>query len=391
MNSHSETSRGQKIKVLFFIPSLEGGGAEKVMIELLSNINRGRIEPVLVMLYDYENSPYRSSLPKDIKIIVIKRASDANLDKLKQYAGFIKTVFEVKPHVVMSMLTHSNIMAISVKLISRIRVIICEHIALGEAIQTKEGTRMLWFSTKRLVKLFYRFADKIIAVSEGIKTNLVQEFHITPRNIEVIYNPIDLNRISELCEIPIQHIFFEDSFPIICSVGRLVPQKGFDILLRAFRNVTKEMDARLIILGEGPEKESLSRLVNDLAITEKVSFAGFQKNPYGFISKADIFVLSSRYEGLPMVMLEAMACSTPIISTDCKSGPREILQDGKLGVIIPPEDIDALSTAILKLLRDKGRRERFSSLGKQRVKDFAVEKIVPQYEEMIYKAVFSAQ
>ena len=92
-----------------------------------------------------------------------------------------------------------------------------------------------------------------------------------------------------------------------------------------------------------------------------------------------------------MVMLEAMACSTPIISTDCKSGPREILQDGKLGVIIPPEDIDALSTAILKLLRDKGRRERFSSLGKQRVKDFAVEKIVPQYEEMIYKAVFSAQ
>jgi len=319
LNSQPEISRGRKVKGLFFIPSLEGGGAEKVMVELLSNINRERIEPVLLMLYEDENSPYISSLPKDIRIIIVKRGSDANLDKLKQYTDFIRTVFREKPDVIVSMLTHCNIMALSAKLMSRIRAIICEHIAIGEVIKTKEGEKMLWFPTKHLVNLFYRFADKIIAVSEGIKANLVEEFNITPSNIEVLHNPIDLDRIPELCELPVEHIFFADRVPIICGVGRLVRQKGFDILLKAFRNITEEMDARLIILGEGPEDKALSRLANDLAIIEKVSFAGFQKNPYKFISKADIFVLSSRYEGLPMVILEAMACGTPVVSTDCKS------------------------------------------------------------------------
>jgi glycosyltransferase involved in cell wall biosynthesis len=391
LNSQPKISRGQKINGFFFIPSLEGGGAEKVMVELLSNINRERIEPILVMLYEYENSPYRSSLPKDIRIIVIKRGSDANLDKLKQYACFIKTVLREKPDVIVSMLTHCNIMALSAKLIFRIKTIICEHITIGEVIKTQEGEKMLWFPTRHLVKLFYRYADKIIGVSEGIKANLVEEFNITPNNIEVIYNPIDLDRVPELGELPVEHIFFADRVPIICGVGRLVRQKGFDILLKAFRTITEKMDARLIILGEGPENEELSRLADNLAITEKVSFVGFQKNPYKFISKADIFVLSSRYEGLPMVILEAMACGRPVVSTDCKSGPRELLDNGKHGVLVPTEDIDALSSAILKLLRDKALRERFSVSGKQQVKDFDAKKIVSKYEEMIYKVMSAAR
>ena len=391
MNFQPETRRRRKIKCLFFIPSLEGGGAERVMVELLSNLNRERIEPILVMLYDYENSPYRSSLPEDIKVIVIKRVSDTNLHRLKQCAGFIKTVLEEKPRVIVSILTHANIIALSAKLISRTKVIICEHISLGEAIKTEGGERMLWFPTKRLVTLFYRFADKIIAVSEGIKANLIEEFNITPRCIEVLRNPIDLNRISELCKLPLEHNFFQEKVPIICSVGRLVPQKGFDILLKAFRNITLEMDARLVILGDGPEMESLSRLANDLAIEEKVSLAGFQNNPYKFMYKADIFVLSSRYEGLPVVILEAMACGAPVVSTDCKSGPREILQNGKFGILIPSNDINALSTAIVGLLKDKTLRESFSISGKQRVKEFAVERIVSKYEEMIYKAILPSQ
>jgi glycosyltransferase involved in cell wall biosynthesis len=379
------------MKVLFFIPSLDGGGAEKVMVQILRSVNSERIKPVLVLLFSYENSPYREYLPEGIKIIVVQRKSDSALDKIRQYAGFLRAVFNERPHVIISMLTHSNIIAISAGLIFRTKVIISEHIALGEAIKTEDGGRILWFPTKQLVRIFYRFADKIVAVSEGIKTNLVEEFNISSYKIEVLYNPIDLNRISELCKISVEQIFFKERAPVILSVGRLVPQKGFDILLIAFRDIIKEMDARLIILGEGPEKESLSRLVNDLAITEKVSFSGFQKNPYKFMSRADIFVLPSRYEGLPMVILEAMACDTPVVATDCKSGPREILQNGRYGVLVPTEDIDALSTAILELLRDKALRASFSRLAKQRVKDFAVEKIVSKYEELFYKSVLSAR
>ena len=374
------------MKVLFFISSLEGGGAERVMTEILRSVDRERIEPVLVLLNPCENSPYRDYIPKDIKIIVVQRKSDGPLHKIGQYAGFIRTVHSEKPHLIISMLTHCNIMAVSLKLISKIRVIVCEHIVPSEVIMTKEGGRMLWFPTKHLIRIFYRFADKIVAVSEGIKANLVKDFNISTHNIEVIYNPIDLDRISELCKIPAEHVFFEERVPVILSAGRLVPQKGLDILLRAFGNITKEIDARVIILGEGPEKESLSRLAKDLVITEKVSFTGFQENPYRFMSNTDIFVLPSRYEGLPMVMLEAMACGAPIVSADCKSGPREILQDGRHGVLIPTGDVDALSTAILKLLRDKTLRERLSKTAKQRARDFAVKKIVPRYEEIIYKS-----
>ena len=380
-----------KVKALFFIPSLEGGGAERVMTEILSHIGSDRIEPVLVLLYQYEHSPYKKDLPGYLKIIVAERASDNRLDKIKQYAAFMKIIFEEKPHIIISMLTHSNIMSISAKLLFRKRIIIGEHNTLSEVIKTEEGRRMLWFSTTRLVKMFYRFADKIIAVSEGVKADLVEEFNVLPRNVNVIYNPIDLKRISELCNDPVEHIFFREGTPVILSVGRLVRQKGFDILLRAFSRVVGEMDARLMILGEGPERESLVRLAKELAITEKVSLLGFQNNPYKFVSKGHVFVLPSRYEGFPMVILEAMACNTPVVSTDCKSGPREILEDGKCGLLVSPEDPDALSMALLKLLKDKKLRERFSRLGKKRAGEFNIKKIARQYEDMIYRSVFSAK
>ncbi|MBP1746219.1 MAG: glycosyl transferase [Deltaproteobacteria bacterium] len=380
----------KKVKALFFIPTMIGGGAERVMTNILCHIKSEKIEPVLVLLYQYEQSSRKKYLPENMKIIVLERDSDRLLDKIKQYAEFMKTVYKEKPHVIISFLTHCNIMSIHAKLLFKKRVIIGEHNTLTKITNTQDGRKMLWFSTKHLVQMFYRFADNIIAVSEGVKTDLVEEFNIPPHNIEVIYNPIELNRIIELSNDPVEHAFFREGIPVILSAGRLVPQKGFDILLKAFRNVIREMDARLIILGEGPERESLSRLVDNLAITEKVSFLGFQDNPYKFISKADVFVLPSRYEGLPMVILEAMACGAPIVSTDCKSGPGEILQNGRHGVLIPPEDVNALSTAILKLLRDKTLREGFSVSAKERVKEFIVENIVPKYEEMIYNSALSA-
>ena len=374
----------EKVKALFFIPSLAGGGAERVMAEILHHINREKIEPVLVLFYPYKDSPYKECLPEDIKIIIAERASDGPMQKIRQYTTFLKIVYDEKPHVIISMLTHCNIMAISAKLLFGRKIIIGEHITLSEAIKTKAGRRMLWFPTAHLVRMLYRFADKIITVSEGVKTDLIEEFKIPSRNIQVIYNPIDLNRVSELSNCPVEHNFFKEAGPVLLSVGRLVPQKGFDILLNAFSSIVNQIEARLIILGEGPEEESLSKLAEGLKITEKVSFLGFQNNPFKFISKADVFVLSSHYEGLPMVMLEAMACGTPIVSTDCKYGPVEILKNGQYGLLVPIGDADALSRTILSLLKNRVLRERVSRLGKERVKDFSSDGIIKQYEDMIY-------
>jgi glycosyltransferase involved in cell wall biosynthesis len=381
-----EESNG-KIKVLFFISSLSGGGAERVMVDILSHIDKSRIEPTLVLLYPCDNSPYKEYLPEDIKVVVVERKSDSFFSKIKQVADFIKTVHKEKPRVILSMLTHNNIMAVSVRLIFRIKVIACEHIILSEFIKTRGGEKILWFPVSVLVKALYRFADRVIAVSNGIRSDLIEEFNVAANKIQVIYNPVDINRITELSSVPPEHPFFKSDVPVVVAVGRLVWQKGFDTLLRAFNLVIQEMDARLIVIGEGLEKESLEQMVQDFGITDKAFLIGFQRNPYQFLSGADVFVLSSNFEGLPMVILEAIACGTPVIATDCKSGPREILQDGKFGFLVPVGDERALSKAIVTLLKDRALREKFSRVARERTVDFSVDKIIKQYERVIYESI----
>jgi glycosyltransferase involved in cell wall biosynthesis len=374
-----------KIKVLFFISSLEGGGAERVMVTLLGNMEGSRIEPVLVLLYPATKSPYREYLSEKLKLIVVERNADSLFEKIKQFILFIRSVHKERPRVLLSMLTHNNIMALLAGILLRIRVIVCEHIALGENIKTEEGKRMLGVPVAPMVNILYKFTDRVIAVSEGIKRNLIEEFRIPERKVRVIYNPIDCDAITVLSTIPPEHSFFKGREPVIMGVGRLVTQKKFDILIKAFSSVVKEMDARLIILGEGPGREALQKLVRDLGMEGKISLAGFQENPYQFLSRADVFVLSSGYEGLPMVILEAMACGVPVISTDCRSGPREILQNGGCGLLVPVGDEGALSQGILQLLRDRTLREKFSKAGKERAKDFSVSEVATQYINIMYE------
>jgi glycosyltransferase involved in cell wall biosynthesis len=377
----------REIKVLFFISSLSGGGAERVMVDILSYVDRCRIEPILVLLYPYDNSPYKKYLPGYVKVVVVKRKSDSFFSKIKQFADFIKTVRKENPRVILSMLTHNNIMAISAAMFFRLKVIVCEQNTVSEVLKIREGRKILWFPVSLLVKALYRFADRVIAVSKGVSFDLIEEFNVPACKIQVIYNPIDLNRVTGLSSIPPEHPFFKDQVPIIMAIGRLVRQKGFDTLLRAFNLVIQEMNARLIILGEGSEKAFLERIVRDLNLTDKVFFAGFQKNPYMFLSHADLFVLSSNFEGFSVVILEAMACGTPVIATDCNSGPGEILQDGKYGFLVPVGDEQAISKGIVTLLKDRSLREKFSRLARERTKDFSVDKIIKQYEHVIYEYI----
>jgi glycosyltransferase involved in cell wall biosynthesis len=357
------------------------------MVELLRCIDNSRIEPILILLYPFYDSPYKELLPADIKVIVVERRSDSLMEKLRQLTGFIMAVRRMNPQVIVSMITPCNIMAILSNVFSRTRIIISEHITLSELIKTKEAGKMLYFPTSLLVKSLYRFAHKIIAVSEGVKDDLIQQFNISDYKIEVIYNPLDIDRINEMCIETVRHPFLNDRMPIVIAIGRLVRQKRFDILIEALSNVLTEIDARLIILGDGPDRELLERLVEDLGIPDKVSFEGFQINPYKFLSKAAVFVLSSQREGLPMVILEAIACGIPVVSTDCPSGPREILENGRCGLLVPVNDVNAIANGIKKLLNDKNLRKEFSTLGRERAKYFSIDKIVKQYENVICESI----
>jgi glycosyltransferase involved in cell wall biosynthesis len=378
-----------KITVLCFISSLAGGGAERVMVDLLSNIDRSRFEPTLVLLYPYEDSPYKQNLPQDLRVVVVDRKSDSVPAKLRQALAFFQAVRKEKPDVILSMLTHNNIMALLSGLLFRIRVIACEHNTLSEVTKTEEGGKIMGMPVALMVKTLYRFADKIIAVSEGIKSDLISAFRLSPDAVQTIYNPVDLDRFRSLLHDSPVHPFFTEQKPVVIAMGRLTQQKGFDMLLKAFSRVLSAADARLVIMGEGPQRTSLEELVKELGIEEKVSLSGFQRNPYAMLAHSDIFVLSSRYEGLPMAMLEAMACGLPVIATDCRSGPREILQNGECGNLVPVGNEAAMADAILELLEDSTQRERLSEHGKERVKEYLAPEIVRQYEEIICREASS--
>jgi glycosyltransferase involved in cell wall biosynthesis len=171
--------------------------------------------------------------------------------------------------------------------------------------------------------------------------------------------------------------------PVIIACGRLTYPKNYQLLLEAFARTQKQINSRLLILGQGEERTSLGELTHKLEIQDKVIFLGFQKNPFKYMAISDIFVLSSRWEGFPNVILEAMACGVPVISTRCPYGPDEVITDGINGILVPVGDKDVMADAIIRLLKDKKLREQLIMGGTKRAEDFRIEKMVAEYEMMI--------
>jgi glycosyltransferase involved in cell wall biosynthesis len=196
-------------------------------------------------------------------------------------------------------------------------------------------------------RVFYGLADVVTAVSQGVADDLAAAFGRQKNWVKVIYNPIVSDEIITKSRQPAEHEFFQDKdIPVILSVGRLEPQKDYPVLLKAFARVRKNRSCRLIILGQGFDRPALEKLVDDLEIGKDVSLPGYADNPYAYMKQASLFVLSSIHEGLPTVLIEALACGCPVVSTDCPSGPMEILEGGKWGQLVPMKDVDALAAAI---------------------------------------------
>jgi glycosyltransferase involved in cell wall biosynthesis len=226
-------------------------------------------------------------------------------------------------------------------------------------------------------------ADSIIAITDGVRDDLVENFRIDKSRVLVVNNPIDLSQIKKSCNEKIDEPAVHTDNAIVLSVGRLSKEKGIDSLLSAFSTIHDRTDAHLVIIGTGPEENDLLSLANSLGIENKVSFIGYRVNPYSYMSKATILVLASRYEGLPMVVLEAMACGLPVVVTRCFPGVEEIVGDGGAGLIVDTNDESGLAEAIQKLLADSQLRERMALEGRVRAQRFAAETIARQYLKVL--------
>jgi glycosyltransferase involved in cell wall biosynthesis len=352
-----------KEKIALFLPSLVGGGAERVMVNLANNMAAKGVSVDLVVAHT--KGAYRNQVASNVNIIDFK--SERSLASFPKLVGYLRSE---KPKALISALEHTNVLSIWAKRLSfaPTKNIITEHISSSLISYTAGYTPSKLCATLYAMRFTYPLAEKIVTVSQGVADDLVETIGINKNKLEVIYNPVLNDAMFQKAEETLDHPWFQEGQPpVLLGVGRFVPQKDFPNLLKAFALLRKKQMARLVILGEGELRPQLETLVKELGITEDVQLPGFHRNPYVFMKRASVFVLSSVLEGLPTVLIEAMALGTPVVSTDCKSGPKEILGNSGYGTLVPTENPEALAAAIEKTLSlprqtiDQNKLKRYTS------------------------------
>ncbi|SDZ55659.1 Glycosyltransferase involved in cell wall bisynthesis [Evansella caseinilytica] len=370
----------KKIKILFFIYQMGGGGAARTLLNIINNLDRNKFSPVLVTL-NY-NGTYESEIQDDVAFIKLptKRLSRSVFQLVRIIKNEnIDLVFSTIPRV-------NTIAILAAKLsFTKVKTVVREADNLGGNWRT--NLLLLGFGC------MYKLSDQIVSLSEGVKENLVQRYKVKPTSIKVIYNPVDLEAIHEKIETgQVEPAFSEilsKKEKLIITAGRLVEQKDQKTLLRAFSEVTKKINSQLVILGEGPLKNELILQAKELNIQGCVHFFGFQSNPYVYLKNADLFVLSSKHEGFSHVIAEALATGTPVVSTECKSGPAEVLNNGEYGYLCAVGDADDMANKMLDILRlSKMEKKEMEAKGYSRASHFDAKKIVKQYEEVFEKVCF---
>ncbi len=362
---------GQDRKISVVLHDLRGGGAERMMLRIAKGMgDRGRnVDLVLVKA----QGEFLQDIPDTVRVVDLDSPSVASAIPL-----MVRYLRKEAPCAILTALTHMNVAVTTARWLARskARLVLSER----NQISLKAADVRAW--RQRLVyagvRFAYPLADAVTAVSKGVANDVLQFARVKPQKVQVIYNPAFGDDLIVRSQEPLDHPWFaEGQPPVVLAVGRLHHQKGFDILLDAFSAVLAERPCRLIILGEGEQRENLERQAQQLGIAGYVQFPGFVKNPYAYMSRAALFVLSSRWEGLPGALIEAMACGCAVVATDCPSGPAEIIENGTQGAIVPVDDSDALAAAMLEALSSPRGR------GVDRARRFNTASAVDAYLEML--------
>jgi glycosyltransferase involved in cell wall biosynthesis len=360
-------------KIAFFMPSFAGGGAERVALTLAAAFSSlGHQVDFVVTSFEGD---LISSVPPSCKII------DLHAHRMMtSIPGLGKYLRENRPDGLIAVPDMANLIAIWGKMLagSPVRLLIGNHIQLSMLVKTSPKLQEKLYPY--LLKLFNRFADSIVAVSRGAAEDFRRVTGIPADRISVIYNPFPVQQILKSSRQEVKHSWFaQGEPPVILAVGRLSIQKDYPTLLKAFALVRKRRAARLIFLGQGEQYQRLNTLARQLGIAMDTAFLGFVSNPFAYMARSSVFVLSSTFEGFGNVLVEAMACGTQVVSTDCSSGPREILDNGKFGRLTPPSDPEMLATAIEAALDDPLPVD----LLWKRANDFSVEKAAKAYLKVL--------
>jgi glycosyltransferase involved in cell wall biosynthesis len=391
--------------IAVFIKSLQGGGAERVMLMLASAF--ARLGCKVDVLVASRQGHLHEVIPGDVTIHMLTKAGRLRLlfPFLRLAKGnwqaFLKLYFrkipriakalpalnkhlrKSRPDAVLSTLPGANIVAAwAVRLAGSSSSLVLREANQFSAVQhTKDNFGHLLLP---LAKRWYPTADAIIAVSEGVREDIVNALQLPTEKTVAILNPVDLQHIRmRAAEALPEDSGLQDGCRFVLAAGKLEPQKDYITLVRAFAMARNRRDTRLVILGEGSLGGKLRTLAEELGISDLVLLPGFVANPYAYMRRATVFVLSSAWEGCPNVLLEALACGCPIVSTDCPSGPKEILANGKYGALVPVRDSAALASGIEMALDGGG----IAHVPEAALKDYAIERVACRYLKLFDRAM----
>jgi len=342
------SKKPQSSRIALYLNSLEMGGAESVVVELGNRFIELGFE------VDFVLGQAKGALLDRVS----KRARIVELVARNTYAGFpalVRYIRKEGPGAFLAVTELTGLMAILSKILlgSRHYVVV----SLMTTVSRHKRSPIKKKIERILLTWLYPKADEIVADSRGVARDFSEYIGIHPDRIKVIYNPVITPQLLSEAKMNIDHPFFQPGQPpVVLGVGRLSEAKGFPSLIQAFALVRRHTPARLLIVGEGEQRPALERLIHSLGLTEEINLPGFVSSPFPYMSRASVFVLSSLWEGLPAVLIEALACGAPVVSTDCKSGPSEILDHGKYGHLVPVNDTEALAEAIDASLNGDHRR-----------------------------------
>ena len=361
--------------ITFFIPALNGGGAQRVIVNLANSILIITKHPVHIVLASAQGE-FLEEVSKEVKIIDLGtgRAS-------RSIFALAKYLKKEKPIVLCSTLNYANVCAsISWHLAWKpCRLVLRE----SNVVRQPQGywlERVHCYTTQFLMRLFYCRANRVVALGKGVAATLLERRICKPENIEIIGNPVivDSSTADDVNDLGLSQSW-RDRY--IVAVGRLAWAKGFDVLIESFANV-KDTNFDLVILGEGDLRAELESQVEKFGVSDRVYLPGFVKKPYSVIERAQLFILPSRWEGLPNALLEAMSLGVPVVSTRCPGEAASVVLDGKLGHLVPPDDPEALAVAITEaLVSPRGTKEERMN----RASDFAALSIARQYLEKAFE------
>lgn len=357
----------KKYQIAVLTPTLDQGGAERSMVQLSIGLYRAGCSVELVTALN-SKGVYRSEVPLEVPLLDLSANRIRYLPK-----ELYRYLTEHKPDIVITALINNWVLGVAALAGYRGKIIISERTVFSKLLEEQKGLSSLCklFFSKKL----YPRADRIVAVSEGVKDDLLHLQLGSNEQVRVIYNPVVSARFFEMvkAESPLPLLALDR--PNFIAVGRLSEAKNYPLLLRAFARLRKKIPCRLVLLGEGEQRSQLESLVVELGLSDDAVLPGFVQNPFPYVAAADCFVMSSNREGLPGALIQALACGTTVVSTNCESGPSEILENGKYGFLVPMEDEEAFAKAMQRALENPFDRK----LLKERAQFFSEENCVNAY------------